>query len=253
MATIFSPFRSLAGGFGKGVDPLKVIEHLQAQRKPIRLEIENSDVSFYTFIAIRLDTVVLAKPFDIDEGALQVGSIVRFTVPDGSEKVVRMRILDPSFKRGRGEPVILCEQPEGFAEKTKRAGERFNTGHFKNLQLVVPQVSGTFRIIDISQNGCKTFVKELGEEEAARLGASMRFAKIGVGQKLEIELDLLTPRFVKIPTVSFEWTVRTTGNSLAALTHLLDSLHSREISRMKAKEKRPKTAPDASSPPSQPE
>ena len=73
MATIFSPLRSLAGGFGKGGDPIKVIEELQANRQPIRLEIENSNLSFYTFIAVRPEFLVIAKPQDIDEDALRIG------------------------------------------------------------------------------------------------------------------------------------------------------------------------------------
>ena len=247
MGTIFSPFRSLAGSFGKEVTPLEVIEHLQAQRKPIRLEIENSEVSFYTFIAIRGDTIVIAKPLDIAEEVLKNGRIVRFTVPDGSGKVVRMKILNSSLKRGRGAPVILCQQPGGFTENSKRGSERFNTSHFKNLQLIVPQSSAKFRIIDLSEHGCKTYVKDLGDTEKFTLAVPMRFAKIAVGKKLKIELDILTPRFVKIPTVKFEWIVRTVGHSPAALAHLLDSLHSKELGRLKAKEKPPKPAPGASS------
>lgn len=227
---------SLAGGLGAPSVP-RTLKRLEDERTPIRIEIENSDFSFYTVLSVRPKFVVVARPADIEAGILAPGGLLRFVVPDGSRNVLRLRVRNPNYERERGDNVILCEIPEEFAEKSKRGENRFNTSRFKNLRLLIPQIDAEFRIVDISPSGCKTYVQDMEDWDVMTVGVPMRFTKVSAGAKVKIELALLTARLVTPPVVSFEWSVSPQGEAAALLRHLIASLHSKELGRLRIKEK----------------
>ncbi len=226
---------------GKAV--LRTLKQLERHRKAVRLEVEQSEVSFYTVLSLRPKVLVLARPADLEPGVLQRGSTVRFIVPDANRNVVRMRVIEPEYRRERGDPVVVCEIPDGFAEKSRRGADRFNTSRFKNLKLVVPQLEAEFRIIDMSMSGCKVFVEDFDDWKTLEAGTSMRFTKVAIGDKVEIELDLLTPRVVKPPTVAFAWEASQKGDSAKYLAHMIKSLHKTELGRLRIKERTPGSRP----------
>jgi len=227
---------ALADTFGGRNNIQKTMKGLERNRSPVRLEVEQTEVSFYTVLSLRPKVVVLARPPDLEDGVLKKGGFVRFIVPDASKNVVRMQVIAPNYKRERGDAVIVCQIPEEFAEKSKRGADRFNTSRFKNLKLIVPQVERDFRIVDMSYTGCKVFVEEFEEWETLKSGTGMRFTKIAIGEKAEIELDMLTPRVINPPTIAFTWEVHH-GESAKWLAHMINSLHRAEMGRLKIKER----------------
>jgi hypothetical protein len=218
---------------------LRTLKTLERNRTPVRLEVESSDYSFYTVLSLRPEVVVVARPADLEPDILQKGGMVRFIVPDASKNVVRMHVIEPEYKRERGDSVIVCRIPDSFAEKSKRGADRFNTSRFKNLLLIVPQLEAEFRIIDMSHSGCKVFVQDFEEWETLKAGAGMRFTKVAIGEKVEIDLDMLTPRLINAPMVSFAWEVSGKGDSAKYLNHMISSLHRAEVGRLKIKERAP--------------
>lgn len=215
---------------------VRVLRQLEDNNTPVRLEVENSNVSFYTVLSLRPGAVILNKPLDLNPKLIRRGRAVRFEVPDGSRNVLRMVVRRPHFKRKRGDEVFLCPIPQEFSAKSKRRNPRFNTSQFKNLHLKVPQADAEFRIIDISQTGCRTFVGDFSEWDLIRTGVEMRFTKIAVGDKVEIALDILVPRVIKAPTISFQWKVLELSYSGRYLQHFVKTLHEKELSRMEIAE-----------------
>ena len=213
---------------------LKLIEY---NRTPVRLEVENTNVSFYTVFTLQPGAVVLNKPKDLNPKLIRRGRGVRFEIPDGSRNVLRMQVSRASLRRKRGDEVFVCKMPQEFAEKSKRKSARFNTSQFKNLHLVIPQADAEFRIIDISLTGCRVYVGDFEEWDLIRTGVEMRFTKIAVGEKVEIVLDALVPRVIKAPTVSFQWKVLTHSYSGRYLEHFIKNLHEKELSRLALPEK----------------
>ena len=203
----------------------------------MRLEAENSDVSFYTVLSLRPQGIVIAKPADLEDELLVAGVVVRFTVPDRSGNVVRMEILESDHERLRGDAVILCKYPEAFGPKSKRKSHRFNTGRYNNIRLAVPQFDAGFRVVDISDAGSKVLAESFDEWDQLRLGRSLRFSRIEVGEKVQIDLSELTPRLINPPTISFEWKVSLKGQGSRHLAQLIQSLHKEELSRLQIKEK----------------
>ncbi len=229
-------FRSIGHAFAEKRTPLKTLQRLHDQKKPVRLEVENSELSFYTLVSAKPEFALLSKPPDLADASLAPGAMVRFTVP-GGDRVVRLRVIHPSVQRKRGDNVMQCEIPLEFAEKSRRASQRFNTQRFKNIHLAIPQVGASLRIIDLSLTGCKTMASGLDPDHPLQVGAPMRFTKVHVGEKGELELDLLTPRLITEQTVSFEWLVAAAGSSAEYLQHLIEGLHRAELGRLKVKEK----------------
>lgn len=216
---------------------LRVLKQIEHNRTPIRLEVENTNVSFYTVFSLQPGAVILNKPLDLNPKLIRRGRMVRFEVPDGSKNVLRLRVRRPHLKRKRGDEVFVCAMPKEFAAKSKRKTARFNTSQFKNLHLVIPQADAKFRIIDISLSGCRTFVGDFDEWDLIRTGVEMRFTKIAVGEKVEIALDGLVPRLIKTPTVSFQWKVLKHSYSGRYLEHFIKTLHEKELSRLELPEK----------------
>ena len=91
-------FSSLSGSL-KGGSVSQSLTQLARDRAPVRLEVEHSEASFYTVLSPRPQGVLLGRPGDLENGILKVGGHVRFTLPDGSGNVIRMRILKPNVRR----------------------------------------------------------------------------------------------------------------------------------------------------------
>ena len=228
-------FSSLSGS-PRGSSVSQSLMQLAREQVPVRLEVEHSESSFYTLLALRAQGVLLGRPGDLEKGILKEGGHVRFTLPDGSENVVRMQILKPYVRRKRGDAVVLCSMPEEFTGKSKRKSARFNTGRYKNLALNIPQIDAQFRIVDISRTGCKVMALHLEDWEDIRLGRSLRFSKVEVGGKSVFGLGVVTPRFIDPPVVSFQWEI-IDEPSARYLEHLVKALHSAELGRLKVPEK----------------
>lgn len=214
----------------------RALKQLEQHRTPVRLEVENTNISFYTVISLHPKAVILNKPTDLASKALRRGRAVRFEVPDGSKNVVRLIVRRTHLRRQRGDEVFVCAMPQEFSGKSRRGAARFNTSQFSNLHLVVPQADARFRIIDISRTGCKTYVGDFDEWDLIRTGVEMRFTKIAVGDKVEIALDGLVPRLIKAPTVSFQWNVLKNSYSGRYLDHFIENLQKKELERLQIKE-----------------
>ncbi|MEE8436127.1 MAG: hypothetical protein V3S64_15175, partial [bacterium] len=185
--------------------------------------IENSTINFPTRLSVRSATVVVAKPAHLS-GALTKGGTVRFKIPDSEGKEIRMEVLTPHFNLTSGNPVFLCKVPTVFAEGNLRGAMRYNTSKFTNVVLTMPPNQSQFRIVDLSEGGCKIYVPGQLARETFPIGASIAAVRITLGTKVTVVLDSLTPRNHRGQTVGCSLTVSDQGTSKKYLTHLINSL-----------------------------
>ena len=212
----------------------KVLSRLASAKTPIRLEVEEANIHFYSVLSIRRGLVVLAKPGGLQKELKREG-FVRFRVPDVEGKELRLPIAVPHFNLLSGSYVFLCDVPKTFAEPSRRTSDRFNTRRFSNLKLTIPALVREYRIIDISLEGCKIFTG--GNEDPTMpfsMGETLSPAKITVGQKVEIDLNSVVPRSQTGKTVGIQFQMNGNDDSRKYLSHFIKSLESSEQERLMA-------------------
>jgi len=215
-----------------------LLQSLHQDKTPIRLEIEEANVHFYTVLSVRRNMVVVAKPPGLQK-ELKRDGFVRFRVPGDSGKEVRLTVAVPHFNLLSGSYVFLCDIPKEFAEPSRRSNDRFNTSRFKNLVLAFPSLRRQYRIVDISLEGCKVYVGGNGnggdeEKNGFSLGEVLNHAKITVGSKVEIDLEAVVPRSEFGGTVGIQFQIAQGSESRKYLSHFIKSLESSEQQRLHA-------------------
>lgn len=225
-----SNFIKLPGG-GPGREIQSILQGLERNKTPLRIEIENTNTRFFSVLSIKRGLIVVAKPPGLKDGVTR-GGYVRFKVPKADGKELRMEVTVPHFNLLSGNYVFLCKLPTVFAESSQRKHERYNTSRFKNLHLVLPGPQFRFRIVDISREGCKTVTQNVQFEGRLQMGSPYSPATISVGGKVEIGLGAATPRSHHQAMLGFEFNLDSTETSPKYLAHFLQSLEKEESSRM---------------------
>lgn len=219
---------SLLGIFGIG-DKLQkkavhgILNQLDSKKASIRMEIEKMNIRFTTMIAFKHNSVVVAKP-PVLEKVLKAGQFVRFKVPGQDQKAIRMVISTPNFNLKNGSPVFLCTPPTEFAESAHRANERFDTRRFKNIILRISGYAESFRIIDLSTEGCRIFTSPEKMVKLLPKGKTITEAWIRMGDKTRVELASITPRTHQEQAVGMEFSVESGGKNMKLLTRLVEVL-----------------------------
>jgi len=210
-----------------------ILEGLERSKTPLRIEIENTNTRFFSVLSLRRGLVVVAKPPGLKE-SISRNAHVRFKVPGTQGKEIRLEVSVPHFNLMSGSYVFLCKIPKSFASSSQRRHERYNTSRFNNLHLVLPDAQYRLRIIDISAQGCKTYIQNLKLNGRIKVGAPVRPAVISVGGRVEIDLDAAIPRSQQKSTLGFEFQVHPDGASIRYLDHFLQSLEKEESARFRA-------------------
>ena len=212
----------------------RVLDRIASAKTPVRVEVEEANIHFYSVFSIRRGLVVLAKPTGLQK-ELKRDGFVRFRVPDLEGKEIRMAIAVPHFNLLSGGYVFLCNIPKKFAEPSRRSNDRFNTRRFNNLKLTLPKLAQEFRIIDISLEGCKIYMENQNDSAYQfSLGETLSPAKITVGAKVEIDLHAVIPRSQANKTVGIQFNLNGSGEARKYLTHFIKSLENSEQERLLA-------------------
>lgn len=205
----------------------KIMLRLEANKTPVRVEIEGKNIHFYTVFSMKRNLVVAAKPQGLQKELTRDGT-VRFRVPDEEDKEIRLDISVPHFNLLSGSYVFLCTIPKQFAEQSKRGADRFNTSRFNNLFLVIPHVRKRFRIVDMSRSGCKIFTNHKINRVQFQLGETIEKAYIEVGGKVDIQLESAIARARDGTTVGFQVQISEADNSAKYMAHFIKSLETAE-------------------------
>ena len=211
----------------------RILDRLDKEKTPVRVEIEGANIHFRTIIAVKRGVVVVAKPMGL-KGAIKRKQFVRLRVPYAEKgQEIRLQVSVSQFNMFNGSQAFLCEIPDSFAPSSMRDGDRYDTSRFGNLFLFIPSLEKQFRITDISHKGCKIYV---GEEESTNsesksdtrspldVGYQSRNAQIIVGRGVVIELEVLVMRGRYGAMAGFQFQPAQDGESHRLLSHLIKQL-----------------------------
>lgn len=221
---------------------LGAIRALEANRTPVRLEIEHANIHFYSVLTVRRSQIVVSKPPALKKGIRQ-GGTVRFTMPDKDEKVVQMEVLTPHIDMEDGLFCFSCQIPVVYTEKSGRMADRFSTARFNNIQLILPDKETVFRVIDISTIGLKIFTGGLDFQGIFEIGTPVEGASVTIGQNLTLDLEQVIPRSHHGKTVGMEILVAEESTVEKILQRFIESLETTEMEQMSA------APPERASPP----
>lgn len=230
--------RPLRGLISKNKSPSKdasrILSKLARDTKLLRLEIEGSQVRFYSILSVKRGMVIVARPDGI-ASRLKSGSIVRFDVPGDENVQIRMEVTAPTFNLTNGNSVFLCKIPTVVSEGSGRSSERFNTSRFNNLLLEFKSSEiQKLRIIDLAAGGCKFHCAGLSAKALFPLGKSISDVQIQLGTRITVDLEFITPRAHMGPSVGAEFNISAVENHAKFFQHLLISLDKADSERHKS-------------------
>ena len=223
--------RALKRATTKGNPVLPVLMEMEREQAPIRVEIENSLIRFNSTLAIRSDRVVIAKPLGLNKHISRTTAL-RLRMPNGKDEV-RLEVGTPHFNLTNGNAAMLCSIPKEYCASSNRTEYRYNTRRFNNLILQVKDVSGAFRIIDISNSGCRIYARSV-QDIPFNMGERVENAEIRLGNKITVQLDHFTLRSRQRLSVGMEFHVSDDGRNKTYLRHLIESLDRAERDQNRA-------------------
>jgi hypothetical protein len=210
----------------------RALAELSEHKMPVRLEAEQTGVSFFTVISLRRNGLLVARPRSL-RGGLAKDSYVRLTLTNQGRKQVRTPVLVPQVKLPMSMKYgCICAVPQVFAGVCKRKADRFNTTRFRNLHLQLPEVNKSFRVVDLSASGLRIFTGTEGGLLLFEEGSELAPARMRVGERAAIELQSLVPRSHAGNTVGLSLQVRRDGVSERYLMNLLNRLQEHELRRL---------------------
>ena len=199
-------------GFG-GMEARSVrraLEDLQRHQARIRVEIEQSGIRFKTVLMLRQDVVAIGKPMGW-QGELPIGTVVRFKTNERKPRELRLEVVNPEFRLPNGKAFFICNTPAKFAPKSPRGSERFRTDRFRNLEMNFPELGSKYKIVNISESGCRIDTGRENLETIWSIGESVAPAMVQVGKSISIELDEVILRSIQPEVVGLEF--KTARNS----------------------------------------
>ena len=212
---------------GQDKEEREVIQALAAlakEKEKARVELENSAIQFHARITVKSGMVIIEKPPKLRK-ELKKGDKVRMTVPfEGGERDLRLEVLNPYFSTAYGAVVFLCDLPVAFAAESPRKSPRINTTAFNTIHLVLKDFPHSFRVVDLSRDGCRfhTAYKEL--LDLFIIGSPLAASHLTFGRKIRVGLGNIIPRKIRGKTVGCEMTVNEDGHAREIYRFLLDSL-----------------------------
>ena len=212
---------------GQDKEEREVIQALAAlakEKEKARVELENSAIQFHARITVNAGMVIIEKPPKLRK-EIKKGDRIRMTVPfDGGKRDLRLQVLNPYFSTAYGAVVFLCDFPVAFAEKSPRKNPRINTTAFNNIHLVLRDFPHSFRVVDLSLEGCRfhTAYKEL--LDLFLIGNPLAASHITFGRRIRVALGNIIPRNHRAKTVGCEMAVSEDGHAREIYRFLLDSL-----------------------------
>lgn len=212
---------------------LRALDDLAVRKLPVRLESEETGVSFFTILSLRRNGLLIARPRTL-RGGLPKDSYVRITLPNQGRRQIRVPVLVPHVKLPMSmKYACICGVPTAFAGVCKRHTDRFSTARFKNLHLQLLRHQKSFRVVDLSVGGVRVFAGTESSNLAFDPDMDLAPARLRVGDRVSIELESLLPRAHVGNMVGLSMRVRNDGLSGRFLLNLLNRLQEQELLRLK--------------------
>ena len=172
----------------------QMVKRLETAKSPLRMELENTYVSFRTVLTTKDGLVVVGKPPGLEEH-IKKGSLVRFKVPETQGKELRLEVVHNHVNLNNGAAVFLCKMPAGFTNST-RQGLRFDTSRLGGLEVLFHDTEDRYKVLDISATGVRLLVPYGDLHSLFPLGEETEAVSLQVKEH-QVELDFLVPRAYK--------------------------------------------------------
>jgi len=213
---------SLFGGGNEERAVSRLLHRLARRKTPVEVEVERSRSRFRSIIALKRGVVVIPRPKRLP-ARLKQGGWVRFTIPGGKGRTVRLEVLTPHFVLTTGTSVMLCRIPTAFGDPEHRAAERFHTARIDKLYLYLPETGTRYRLVDLSREGCRVYVRDDNPRVILPVGEVIRGAELLL-DKRRVPLRALEPRSYGDRTVGCSLEVDANAAGAEPFFALLDAL-----------------------------
>jgi hypothetical protein len=212
-------------GFGRGeAESVEAaLDRIDRAHLPVHVELERSLIRFNSRLSFKRNAVVVAKPPRLGP-ELQTGSFVRFKVPETLHKELRLEVMTPHFNLSNNQAAFLCKVPKAFAPPSRRSCERFDTSRYGDLRLELPRHGGQFRVLDISERGCRIQTASPHPRDKLPPSEEIGDAVIHMGRNVRVELAKARPRTYHGNSVGLAFAVDPGSDNRKLLLHLLQSL-----------------------------
>lgn len=142
---------------GGAARPDTALKRLAREKRPVQVQLEHLGVSFQSVLAVKGRSVVIARPRRLGH-ALKPGHWLRVYDPDLPDAGLRMPIVHASFLLTNGNTVIVADADAELAGPNQRRLPRYDTSRLESLFLTLPAQQRRFRVLDLSQAGCRVAV-----------------------------------------------------------------------------------------------
>lgn len=210
------------------------LARIDRRQMTVRLELERSLIRFNSRLSVKRSAVVVAKPPALAPQQPPAGSYIRFKVPDDPKQEIRLEVATAHFNLTNNQPVFLCKLPLGFCSPSQRKADRFDTSRFRNLALELPGHPERFRVLDISQQGCRILTPYPHPRERIPAGKQIGEAALHLGRNVRVQLATVTPRTYDGKAVGCSFALDPNGDNRKLLLHLLRSLETAQHNALRA-------------------
>lgn len=202
--------------------PDALLRSLVKRRAQVVVEIENVNLRFHTFLALKGRHVVIARPRTLEHDLATRGWL-RIFHPGLLDAGFRTRILNPRFLLGNGNTVIVADLPEILVEPNRRQEVRRDTSRFGGLSLLLPVQGARLPVLDLSPQGCRVQLRAGVPRDVLPTGRLIGDTFLSVGQRF-VRLQYLSPRVQLDDTVGCSFDVVEDGRSPQVLSRFIAML-----------------------------
>lgn len=202
--------------------PHDALKRLARDRHPVHVQVEHTGVAFQSVVAIKGRSVVIARPWRLGH-RLKAGQWLRVYDPALPEAGLRLSIVHPNFLLLNGNTVIVADGEAELAGPNQRQTPRYDTSILEGLYLALPNDKRRFRVLDLSQTGCRVAVGDLDAMGLLPPDKPLGPATL-LARSTEIALHHVLARTYGERVVGCEFRVASDGQSGLLLAKLLEKL-----------------------------
>ncbi|HEX7929016.1 MAG TPA: PilZ domain-containing protein [bacterium] len=221
MGTITQILTGIGGSQKKAHD---ILTQWVGDKAVVQVELEGSAARFRSRLLMSEDSIILAKPAELNAKGLAAGVMLRVKGPDDATRELRLEVSAPHVNMSSGNAVIVCRLNNAAVVRTKRKSRRYDVSNRNGVRLVIPQRGREFQLSDISDAGCSVATSRMEAETYFPLGDTLHNVRILAGTKTSIEIAALVPRAHKARSVGFAFTLKEDPQSKNNLSRIIQVL-----------------------------
>lgn len=203
----------------------RALRELSRERRPVTLELDGQALHFRSTLAVTRRVVVASKPPGLGRH-LKEGHVLRLTLPEWEDRVLRLPVRRAQYTLSGGGGALVCDRPPRFAREAPRRAARYPTRRFSNVEVYLPGMGETLRVLELSRVGLQALVPYYNMSGLFPLHRPVGAGELRVGDR-SARLEGLTPRRHLSGRVAMEFRAGDDDASREALDTVLRLLEQR--------------------------